>query len=300
MEVRQARYFLAIADHGTMGRAAEQLHLTQPALSQAIVALERDMGAALFDRSARGMRLTSAGKALLQPARRLMDAAIRAHAAVDGVNDVPRGDLYLASMPALAAVPMAQWIAQFRERYSQVAVHLAPFTGEEPLERLLDRGPEELILSHYDAPTPDFVRKIVVGTQDIVVAFPPNAVVPDEPLITIEQLAGYPLIVSPAQTSMRRVVESAFAASGQSLKVAVETQFMDSFAPLVARGAGCALLPLENVEVLHHLGVTTRHLEIPITRPYSLFFRVDRLSYAGQEFARMIAAANRTNDDRMD
>nr|WP_275402762.1 LysR family transcriptional regulator [Streptomyces sp. SID10853] len=237
------------------------------------------------------MRLTAAGEALLQPARRLVDAAIRAKAAVDGIVDAPQGELHIAAMPALAAVPVSQWIARFRERYPQVAIHFGPFTGEEPVERLLDRGPAELVISHYENATPHSIRKIAAGVQDMVVAFPPDTVVPDDPLITVEQLAQYPLIVSPPQTSMRRVVERAFADAGQVLTVAVETQLMDSFASLVAAGAGSALLPLQNVEMLRDLGVTTRHLDVPITRTYSLFFRADRLSYAGQEFARMILPA---------
>ncbi|MER5439748.1 LysR family transcriptional regulator [Streptomyces sp. NPDC002790] len=292
MEVRQASHFLAIADHGTMGRAAEHLHLSQPALSQSLVALEREVSAVLFERFTRGMRLTTAGEALLQPARRLVDAGIRAKAAIDGIKDSPRGEFHIAAMPALAAVPVSQWIARFRERYPKLSVHFGPFTGEEPIERFLDRGPVELVISHYDNATPSSIQKFSAGMQGMVVAFPPNMVVPDAPLITIEQLAHYPLIVSPPNTSMRRVVERAFADANQVLTVAVETQLMDSFASLVAAGAGCALLPLQIVETLHRLGVTTRHLDIPITRTYSLLYRKDQLSYAGQEFARMVLSEN--------
>lgn len=83
MEVRQARHFLAVVDHRTTGRAAVELHMTQPALSQSVVALERELRVRLFQRSARGMTLTPEGEALVQPARHLVESSMRAVAAVE-------------------------------------------------------------------------------------------------------------------------------------------------------------------------------------------------------------------------
>lgn len=93
-----------------------KLHMTQPALSQSIVALERELRVQLFARSTRGMTLTSAGEDLVQPARQLVESSIRALAAVEGSVDVPRGELAVAAMPALASAPVSSWIARFRAR----------------------------------------------------------------------------------------------------------------------------------------------------------------------------------------
>ena len=81
LELRQLRAFVAIADHGHYGRAADSVGLTQPAITQRIKALERELGTPLLTRSARGVNLTSAGQALIEHARRLLlieDRAVRA------------------------------------------------------------------------------------------------------------------------------------------------------------------------------------------------------------------------------
>lgn len=84
MELRQFRYFVAVADEANLTRAAERLGLRSPSVSQQIRALERELGATLFDRSATGMTLTAAGEALLPEARAALDAAARAARAVAG------------------------------------------------------------------------------------------------------------------------------------------------------------------------------------------------------------------------
>ncbi|WP_345382883.1 LysR family transcriptional regulator [Pseudonocardia yuanmonensis] len=286
MEVRQARHFLAVVDHGTTGRAAAELHMTQPALSQSIVALERELRVRLFLRSTRGMALTPAGEALIGPARRLVESSVRAVAAVEQSIDVPHGTLNVSVMPALAATPVSTWIAWFRDAYPQVSVRLSPYFGDETVTRVFDRDHAEVLVSFVGEPGPGRVQRVEVGSQEMVVALPPGTPVPDGPTVQLEDIAHLPFVVAPPHTSMQRILQDAFDKIGSTLSVAVETPFMDTMPALVAAGAGCAIFPARGAETLRALGAVVKHPEPPIDRPYYLFYAAHRLSYAAQAFIR--------------
>ncbi len=290
MEVRQARYFLAIVDHGTTGRAAKKLHMTQPALSQSIVTLERELRVQLFARSTRGMTLTSAGESLIQPARRLVEASIRALAAVEGSVDVPHGELTLAVMPALASAPVSSWVARYRARYPHVGVRLLAYYGDENVETFFDRHEVELLVAFVGAPGGDRVRSVEGGTQEMVVALPPGTSVDDSPTVRLDQIAHLPFVVAPPNTSMRRLLLDAFDRIGAMLTVSVESPFMDALPSLVAAGAGGAILPAETADALRTAGALVKHPAPPINRRYYLFYSEHHLSYAAQAFIRTVSS----------
>ncbi|MGJ9412743.1 LysR family transcriptional regulator [Aeromicrobium sp. CF4.19] len=288
MEVRQARHFLAIVDHGTTGRAAATLHVTQPALSQSIVALERELRAQLFVRSTRGMTLTSAGETLVQPARSLIESSVRAIAAIEGSMDVPRGELTLAVTPALASTPVSPWVARFRARYPHVMVRLLAYYGDESVETFFDRHGVELLVTFDGAPGADRVRCVEGGAQEMVVALPPGMPVGEGPTVRLDQIAHLPFAVAPPNTSMRRLLLAAFEQIGAPLHVSVESPFMDALPSLVAAGAGAAILPAETAGTLRAAGSVVKHPDPPINRHYYLYYSEHHLSYAAQAFVRTV------------
>src|SRR5687768_1707185 len=105
MDLRQLGYVVAVADEGGFTKAAERVGISQPSLSYAVKALENELGAVLFDRLGRTVRLTSAGEALLGPARQALRDAEVARAAVDAVRGLEAGWLDLVCLPTLAVDP---------------------------------------------------------------------------------------------------------------------------------------------------------------------------------------------------
>jgi DNA-binding transcriptional LysR family regulator len=293
MEVRQARHFLAVVDHGTTGRAAAELHMTQPALSQSIVALERELRVRLFLRSTQGMALTPAGEALVGPARRLVESSVRAVAAVEQSIDVPHGTLNLTVMPALAATPVSTWIGWFRDTYPQVSVRLSPYFGDETVARVFDRDYAEILVSFVGEPGPGQMQRLEVGSQEMIVALPPGTRVVNGPTVQLKDIAHLPFVVAPPHTSMQRILQEAFDQIGSTLAVAVETPFMDTMPALVAAGAGCAIFPARGAEALRALGAVVKHPDPPVHRPYYLFYAAHRLSYAAQAFVRTATSERR-------
>jgi DNA-binding transcriptional LysR family regulator len=142
MELRQLEYFVAVAEELHFGRAADRLHIGQPAVSQQVRRLERELGAELFDRSPRHVRLTAAGQALLPQARDVLAAVARARAAVTEASGAPPAPLRIGTSSGLG------------ERLELVL---------DELLRLAPELPVELVMA---GPTPERLDRVADGSLD--------------------------------------------------------------------------------------------------------------------------------------
>ncbi|NNG21636.1 transcriptional regulator CynR [Telluria aromaticivorans] len=122
MELRSLRYLIAVAEHGNFTRAAEALHLSQPALSQQILQMEERLGAALFDRSGRKVVVTDAGQVYIAHARRALAELESGRRAIHDVHDLSRGLVRLAMTPTFTAYLAGPLVAAFRDRHPGITV----------------------------------------------------------------------------------------------------------------------------------------------------------------------------------
>jgi DNA-binding transcriptional LysR family regulator len=134
MELQQMRYVVAVAETSNFTRAAEQCLVVQSALSHQIARLERELGAKLFDRTSRRVRLTPAGEAFLPAARQALDAAERARAEVAAAAGEIRGRLAIGAIPTVAAVDLPAALKQFHLRHRQVRISLRSGASEDLIE----------------------------------------------------------------------------------------------------------------------------------------------------------------------
>ena len=134
MELYQLGYFIEITRQRSFTRAAKQLHMAQPALSQQMKNLEAELGTALFVRGRRETHLTAAGRAFLPRAEKLLLDAEAARAAVSDVSKLRGGRLVLAAIPSVAACLLPPLLKLFREQHPQVHIQLV----EESSERVAD------------------------------------------------------------------------------------------------------------------------------------------------------------------
>src|SRR5688500_8836337 len=132
MDLRRLRLFLAVVDEGGFTAAARAVHVAQPAVSLAVRELEEELGAPLLVRSRQGVTLTPAGEALAAPARQALRDVEIAAAAVAAVTGLVAGRLDVASLPTMAADPLADLVGAFRRAHPAVQVRLAaPNDAEE-------------------------------------------------------------------------------------------------------------------------------------------------------------------------
>src|ERR671914_1817101 len=132
-DVKQLRVLKAVAEHGSFSAAAEALSYTQPAISQQIAALERSAGATLVDRTSRGVRLTDAGRALVDHADVVLARLAAAEAELEAIAGVRGGRVRIASFSTAGASLVPPALALFEQRHPEVDLH---FVEEDPEEAI--------------------------------------------------------------------------------------------------------------------------------------------------------------------
>ncbi|MEU6994561.1 LysR family transcriptional regulator [Streptomyces sp. NPDC046465] len=193
MELRQLSYFVTVADELHFGRAAERLHIVQSAVSQQIRRLERELGAELFDRSPRHVRLTGAGERLLPEARAVLAAAERARAAV-----APPAGLRLATSTGLGE-HLDRVLAEFAVRAPGVPVELVSGGARERIEQVVDGRADAAFVrsaSVRSAESAPGVRIVPLWDDPLVAVVPAGHPLAAGPDVALGDLAGLPLAIT--------------------------------------------------------------------------------------------------------
>jgi DNA-binding transcriptional LysR family regulator len=253
MDLQQMRYVLAVAETASFTRAAERCHIVQSALSHQVARLEKELGARLFERTSRRVRLTAAGEAFLPAARQALEAAERARAEVAAATGEIRGRLTVGSIPTVAAVDLPAVLRDYRGRYPQVRISLRAGSSERLVEQVRDGTLDAAFLGVQ----PGF-RLEGVHDEELAHGRHVAVVAPDHPLaaedeVGLHLLAGE-VFVDFAEGSAARVQsDQAFAAAGLRREVTFEVSGVELMVRMVRHGLGIALLPAAFTTELHGL-----------------------------------------------
>jgi len=284
VERRQLEYFVAVADRLSFTSAAQALHMAQPSLSQAIKALERELGVQLFDRLHHGIRLTAAGGALVGPARQALRDFTAAAAAVGNVTDLSTGHLDLAAIPAVAADKLAQLVSRFHARYPGVKIRIA-HPGHGDVVTLVRNGDSELAMTVAPANTTD-LTVVDFPADEIFIALPPSSGWAQDAQLSADELARIQLI---AITANKGLVTQILGEIGVTPNFSVETAHRDAVLPLVIGGVGAALIPAGVADDARARGAVVCRIDPPLRRRVLLVHRTTPLSPAGGAFVEVVA-----------
>ncbi|MER5258197.1 LysR family transcriptional regulator [Streptomyces sp. NPDC002855] len=284
MDIRQLEYFLAIVDHGGFNRAASALYLSQPSLSQAVQALERDLGSSLFHRIGRRAVLTEAGTALIEPARAAVRSLETARASVAAVHELREGRLDIAAMPSQAVEPLTTMVRGFSGRYPGVSVTIrAAFTSRDVID-MVRTGAAELGLLATSGPVAEKeVTAHAVGEQRFVLVTPPDGPFPAGRAVACEELAGQRLIVGQRGTGMRAYVDG-LRERGIAFAIAAETEHRVAILPLVLARVGFAVVTDSWRTMAERAGALVLDIEPKTTLQIALVSRRAEQSPAAQTF----------------
>jgi DNA-binding transcriptional LysR family regulator len=290
MDLRQLRYFLAVVDHGTFTSAAAAVHVSQPSVSQAVGALEAELGVLLFDRVGRNVRLTAAGRAMVDPARRAVRDVDTVAAAVAAVRGLAGGTLDLVALPTLAGDPTARLVGQFRQRHPAIRVSLAEPDTSAGLAAMVADGRCEVGLTELPlAPASgDDLVAVPLFHQEFMAVFPPATKAGSRGRIALADMAGLPMIAAPPGTSTRTLLDRALASTGVEPNVVVETAQREAILALVLEGAGGALLPKPLAQSAGAQGAVVLRTEPAVGRTVGFVRRDAPLSPAGAAFVQML------------
>lgn len=248
MELRQLRYFVAIATRRSFRRAADDVRVAQPALSQQIRRLEAELGVELFDRGTRPVELTDAGQMLLPMARRILADVDRAAAEVREFSSEFRGRVVIGAMQYLTNLELPDLLAAFRERHPLVELQLrVGNTGQ--LTELLEAGEIDLAMCHADELSlPAHYAVSDLRTEELVILVAASNPLAAQRQVTVADFADSPFIVFRPGASIRAALENAFAEHGLTPRLTFESADIATAVELVKRDLGVALVPRSYAE----------------------------------------------------
>lgn len=264
MELRQLEYFVAVAEEGSFTRAAERVHISQSGVSAQIRQLERELGAELFDRSARAVTLTPAGKAALEHARDALAAAGAVGRAVDEVSGLIRGRITAGMVIGCTVTPLFEALAAFHAAHPGVEISLLEDASDR-LAEAVRTGAVDLALIGAAARTPDGLDALTVVSERLVAAVPPGHALGKRRQVTLRDLAAYPVVCMPPGSGLRAVFDQACAAQGVVPSIALQASAADAVAGLAARGLGVAVLSESMAE--SHRDRLTAHVIADVRTP---------------------------------
>ncbi|MFI7689778.1 LysR substrate-binding domain-containing protein [Nonomuraea sp. NPDC049655] len=249
MELRQLEYFVAVAEERSFTRAAERVHISQSGVSAQIRQLERELGAELFDRSARVATLTVAGKAALEHARAALAAAGAVGQAVGEVTDLIRGTLTVGMVLGCTVTPLFDALAAFRRAHPGVELSLLEDNSDKLVEGVRG-GALDLALIGVANGVPEGLEALTIVSERLVAAVPPEHPLAGRGRIALRDLGEQAIVCMPRGTGLRAVFDEACAAQGLRPPIALQAGAADAIAGLAVRGLGVAILS-ESMAALH-------------------------------------------------
>lgn len=293
MELRHLRYFIAVAELRSVRAASEQLHVTQPAISRQIQDLEDAIGAVLFERTPRGLKLTAAGEAYLHEAREIL-------ARVDAANRLARQIAAgLRGHLRIGFVENAAWsgivsaaLRTFEQKVPHVSLELQPMNTPEQLDAIaagrLDGG-----FCYRVGVLPDGIAGVPVLEQNVVLAVPESWLLGKAGAVAAAELTGIPFIAFP-----RRVYPSyydrllaACAERGLTLDIRQEATTETAILSLVSAEMGAAIVNAANRErpPARVRFVELQDLSVPL--PLEFCFMANGVNAALQQFVDLLRQA---------
>jgi DNA-binding transcriptional LysR family regulator len=243
VELRQLELFVATAEEGHFGRAADRSNIVQSGLSASIRSLERELGTRLFNRTTRRVELTESGRALLPEARRVLAAMASAREAVADVEGLERGTLSLGIMQSLVAVRLPALLAHFHSLHPAIDIRLRQ-AGAGLLLRDVREGRLELAFASFPEETPPAG---LVGhellNETMTLACAAGHPLAEKTSVSLADLRGEDFVDGHQDWGMRIANDRAFAAAGLDRHVAFEINDLQTILDLVADGLGVAILP---------------------------------------------------------
>jgi DNA-binding transcriptional LysR family regulator len=289
MELRQVRYFLTLAEECHFGRAAARLHVAQPALSQQIKQLERELGTALFHRSTRHVELTEAGRHLTGYARTLLAEAERARVHMTELATGRAGRVSVGFIGTATYDVLPRVARTVRARLPHITMELR---GELLTPQLTDgllTGAYDLAVLRSGGAGTEGVSITPLRTEPLIAVLPAHHPLASGRRIPLGSLAGEPFVIHPARprSAMYDRVLAACGRAGFQPASLIEVGETATLVVLVAAGHGVALVP-QSVQSLRLDGVTYLPLTETETIDLVLARRAERNSPATQQVASVI------------
>ena len=296
MELRHLRYFVAVAEELSFTRAAQRLHIGQPPLSQQIQGLEAEVGARLFDRSKRWVRLTEAGRLFLEDARAILAQSERAAERARRAQRGEAGALRVGFTFSTPFTPLfARTIRRYRQLYPDVALTLHEMTTLHQLDAIEARKLDLGFVRPPEVALPEQLSLTTLRRDALLLVLAADAPLARRRKVKVADLADLPWVMYPKESGVgiNHAIFTMCRAAGFVPRVAMEAGEAATIIGLVAAGIGVSVLP-SPFQSMHMEGVVYRPLaDEGATTSLQLAQRKDDESLLVEAFVRVAMEENR-------
>jgi DNA-binding transcriptional LysR family regulator len=262
ISARDIRAFLAVSDTRNFSLAAQQMHLSQSALSTLIVRLEEAFGTRLFDRTTRTVTLTAAGSVLLSHADQLLSDLERVVAAVRDVTTLRKGSVTVAALPSLAARIVPGLFRTFGEIHPDIKLSLID-TLYEPAFELVREGRVDFALTAANPSYTDLDYVPLTTDNFVLLMAESHSLALESGHLSFTDTLAWPHVSMPRQSNIRQYVDAAALQHGIQFLPAYELDNVTTIAGMVAADLGVAVLPSITVDGVRGAGLAVRQLTNP-------------------------------------
>lgn len=245
ISLKQMRAFVTVAHAGSFTRAAEQLYITQSALSSLIRNLEAELSLRLFDRTTRRLALTDEGQALLKSLERLLRDLDQIKLDLRDINALRRGRVRIGTTPLLASSFMTMAVQSFCDRYPGIKVQIVDDTPSQLLNGLHE-GEIDLLVTTLEGNNAA-LHSTVLLSDAMVLVCPGRHRFAQQAGVLWAEMAQEPVIALRKGSGLRAITEEVLESVGHDLKPAQEVNHVSTAIAMVAAGMGIAALPAYSV-----------------------------------------------------
>lgn len=270
MDLHHLQAFLTVAEELHFGRAADRLHIAQPPLSRNIKQLERELGARLFDRTTRSVRLTSAGQALLEPAQQVLDGVRVARRAVQSAGRGETGRVRVGFAGPSSYLLVGQLSRLVRERHPGIELTLRSTTYANEALRCVVDGDLDLAIVRWVAEPPGISHRIIT-VEHYVLVVPQEHPLAQRERVSMAELRDEPFVALPADpgSSVRDAFMRSAYAAGYAPRIVQTAPDSWTVMALVAAGVGITFSIDAAVHNVIQEGITVVQMEEGLEPTYS-------------------------------
>ncbi len=240
VNIRHLRAFAAVAEHNHFTKAADAIHLSQPALSVLIKQLEDALNVKLIHRRTRNVELTPIGREFYGVSQKVLASFDEALVHVSDYSALRKGKVTLAALPSLSASILPQLLNSFAAKHPNISLNIMDAPGEEILEAVRARR-ADLALT-YTKPSAEFAVTPVIRDKLVLIGTPKRARAKGG-AIRWSSLGGEPIIAMAAGTTIRALTDAAASTAKTPLHIVLEPRLIPTAVAFAEAGFGCAVLP---------------------------------------------------------
>lgn len=250
LNLAKIRSFVSVAEHGSFRKAAESLHMSQPALSAHIRSLESALGMPLFHRTTRSVRLTTAGENFLARTRRAMAELDAGVTELRDQASLQRGRLAIGCVPTIASTVLPGVLLAFTRRHPGIAVQVLD-VGAQELHHLVASREVDMAIGPRPDRSNDMDFRLIIRDHFVAVC-PRDHTLASHSKVQLADLARYPFLVVTAGTNVRALLEHAFRQRGFDFRPAYELRNHYTLGGMVEAGLGITAMPSMSISMLRH------------------------------------------------